>query len=83
MKEVQRVVLEVINKMENILDDPGPAVRFLEMGDSALKFKTYFWVDNWKEAYGKKLEATEKIYDALNKAKIGIPFPTQTVYLKK
>ena len=28
-------------------------------------------------------EATEKIYDALRKAKIGIPFPTQTVHLKK
>ena len=33
--------------------------------------------------YEKKLEATEKIYDVLNKAKIKIPFPTQTVYLKK
>jgi len=53
------------------------------MGDSALNFKAYFWVERWDQAYDQKLEATEVIYNALNKAKIGIPFPTSTVYLKK
>ena len=62
--------------------DPAPSIQFIEMGDFALKFKAYFWVEKWGEAYNKKLEATQKIYNALSKAKIGIPFPTQTVYLK-
>jgi len=53
------------------------------MGDSALNFKAYFWVEKWGMAYSKKLEMTEAIYNALNKAKIGIPFPTRTVHLVK
>ncbi len=83
VKNVQKVVLKVIKGMKEVLKDPEPRVLFLEMGDSALSFKAFFWVENWKNAYSKKLEATEKIYDALNKAKIGIPLPTQSVYVKK
>jgi len=83
VKKVQKVVLQAIKGIKEVLDEPEPVVQFLEMGDFALKFRAYFWVDDWKNAYSKKLEATEEIYDGLNKAGIGIPFPTQTVYLKK
>ncbi len=82
-ENVRKVVLAVFNKMDGVQKDPVPAVQFLEMGDFALKFRAQFWVEHWSNAFGKKIEATEKIYDALNKAKIGIPFPTQTIYLKK
>ncbi len=83
IKFVQKTVLNAIAKMKDVLKDPEPAVQFKEMGESSLKFKAYFWVENWKEAYSKKLEATEMIYDELNKAKIGIPFPQMDVHLKK
>ena len=83
VEKVRKTVLGVITKMEGVMADPAPSIQFIEMGDFALKFKAHFWVEKWNEAYGKKLEATEKIYNALRKAKIGIPFPTQTVYLKK
>ncbi len=82
-ENVRRVVLGVISKMNDVQKDPAPVVQFLEMGDFALKFRAQFWVDHWDKAFLKKLEATEKIYDGLNKAKIAIPFPTQTIYLKK
>ncbi len=81
--KVRKTVLEVIKRMEGVLTEPAPSIQFIEMGDFALKFKAYFWVEKWGESYSKKLEATEKIYNALRKAKIGIPFPTQTVYLKE
>lgn len=83
VKEVQKVVLGVLNKLTDVMDDPAPEVHFLEMADSSLNFVARFWVEKWGSAYSKKLEATEKIYDGLNKAKIEIAFPTQTVYLKK
>ena len=83
IEKVRKVVLEVIKGMKGVLKEPKPAVLFLEMADSSLNFKAFFWVDDWKEAFAKKLEATEKIYEALNKAKIGIPFPTRTIYMKK
>ncbi len=83
VQKVKKVVLDSVKKMKDILDDPEPQVDFLEMGDFALSFVARFWVEEWGNAWGKKLEATENIYDALNKAGIGIPFPTQTLYLKK
>jgi small-conductance mechanosensitive channel len=81
--QVQKVVLEVMKKDKELLKDPESAVHFLEMGDFALNFRAYFWVENWGMAYNKKLQLTEAIYNALNKAGIGIPFPTQTVHLEK
>jgi len=69
--------------MKDILKDPAPAVEFQEMGDFALQFKAKFFVADYRTAWGKKLEATEKIYDALNKAKLNIPYPTYEVHMKK
>lgn len=81
--KVKKVVLEVVKRNKEILSEPAPNVEFTEMGDFALKFRAVFWVADWNMAWGKKIEMTEEIYNALNKAKIGIPFPTQTVYLRK
>ena len=81
--KVIALIVGTLKGLGDILSDPEPAVHFLAMGDFSLNFKAYFWVEKWGDAYSKKLEATEAIYNALNKAKIGIPFPTRTVYLKK
>ncbi|PIZ51563.1 hypothetical protein COY27_03245 [Candidatus Woesearchaeota archaeon CG_4_10_14_0_2_um_filter_33_13] len=81
--KVKDVVKRTILKIEGCLIDPAPSIQFLEMANFSLNFKAYFWVDRWDIAFDKKLEATEAIYNALNKAKINIPFPTQTIYIKK
>ncbi|RLE39304.1 hypothetical protein DRJ17_01125 [Candidatus Woesearchaeota archaeon] len=80
--EVKKLILPIITKIKNIIKEPAPDVIFTEMGDSALVFQARMWVEDQSQAFDAKLEATEKIYNALNKAKIGIPFPTRTVYLK-
>lgn len=84
VEKVKKAIIKEISTIEGIiLTDPEPGCVFIEMGDFSLKFKALFWVKNWKEAYSKKLEATERIYNLLNKLKIEIPFPTQTIELKK
>ncbi|MEK6968962.1 MAG: mechanosensitive ion channel domain-containing protein [Nanoarchaeota archaeon] len=83
VERVKKVVLDATKTMGDILDDPAPIVQFQEMGDFALQFTLRFWVAKWDQANDKKVEATEKVYAALNKAKINIPFPTRTIYLKK
>lgn len=82
-KKVKKVIEPALTKMKGIKKDPAPEVDFLEMGDSSLNCMAKFWVPDYTEAYGKKLEANDIIYKSLNKAKIGIPFPTRTVYMKK
>ncbi len=82
VQKVKKLIMKEIKALK-VMDEPSPSVEFVTMGDSALLFKAKFWVEQWNEAYGYKLDATERIYNALNKEKIGIPFPTQTVYLRK
>ena len=83
VERVREVVLKALSKIEGIEEEPAPACHFQEMGDSGLAMRANFWVPDYNQAIPKKREATTAIYNALNKAKIGIPFPTRTVYLKK
>jgi len=83
IKKVKDVVMKTIKKVENVMEDPEPSVAFVKMNDFSLDFKAKFWVENVSQRYAAKEKATCMIYDALNKAKISIPFPTRTVYLKK
>ncbi|MBU0757822.1 MAG: mechanosensitive ion channel family protein [Nanoarchaeota archaeon] len=82
--KVKKAVMKALDSLDAaIKDDSYPAVEFLLMDSSSLNFKAKFWVKDYKDAYSAKLEATEKIYTALNKAKIEIPFPQMDVHLKK
>ena len=82
-EKVKKVVLGVVKKIPTVLADPAPSVEFLEMGDFSLNFRATMWVKDYNERWHTKLKATEDIYLALNRAKIGIPFPTRTIYMKK
>ena len=82
-EKVKKVVIDALNKTKNVLKDPAPGVVFKEMGDSALIFQAMAWVDDYNDAFMTKEEATSRMYDALNQAKIGIPFPQMDVHLKK
>ena len=83
VKKAREAVLKAINKLEGIEEEPAPAVHFQEMGDSGLALRLNFWVAHYEQSIPKKREATQAIYDALNKAKIDFAFPTRTLYMKK
>ena len=80
---VKKLVLQEIKKIKGFIDDPEPSVKFLEMSDSSLNFKVYFFVDSFENRFAAVDEANTRIYNALNKAKISIPFPQLDVNLKK
>lgn len=82
-EKVKDVVLKAISKIEGVLDDPPPAVLFMKMSDFSLDFIARVWVGSYTEAFSTKLKMTDEIYEALNKAGIGIPFPTRTIYTKQ
>lgn len=86
VEKVEKVVLKALEGIEGAVYDPKPVVVFREMGESGLNFSAIIW-STWqgssalKEVRGVKIEATKRIYEALNKAKINIPYPTRTVYM--
>ena len=89
MKSFQENLSPAINSMnfeksiKLISKEPEPLVRFLEMADSSLNFKVYFYVDSFENRFAVIDEVNTKIYNALNKNKIEIPFPQLDVHVKK
>ncbi len=81
-QKVQQVVAEAVKNIDVVIDEPQPVVQFLKMSDFSLDFVARAWVANYADAYDTKIKMTEVIYNALNQAKIGIPFPTRTIYTK-
>ncbi len=86
--KVRKVVTETLHKINGVLkenaikkNEPAIKVVMMEMGDFALKFRALFWVESFDIKFDTKALATEEIYNALNKAGIGIPFPTRTVHI--
>ena len=81
-EKVREVVIEAANSVDTILPEPEPIVQFLKMSDFSLDFVARAWVENYSQAYSSWVKLTDAIYNALNEANIGIPFPTRTVYTK-
>jgi len=81
--KVKKIVLKEINSIKNVLKDPEPTISFRAMADSSLNFKAYFYVSHFANRFTAQDEANTKIYNALNKAEIEIPFPQMDVHLKK
>lgn len=82
-EKVRQVVLDAMRKIETVLEEPEPIVQFLKMSDFSLDFIARGWVKEYTQAYSTKVRMTDEIYNALNRAGIGIPFPTRTVYTKE
>lgn len=83
--KVKKIIMEQLKKIKSvkILKEPEPFVLFSEMGDFALKFSLYFWVESPKDRFMVKDELNTLVYNALKRAKIQIPFPTQIIHLRK
>lgn len=81
--KVKTLVLKEIKKVGNLCSAPAPFVKFVEMGDSSLNFKVYFFVKTFEVKLSALDDANTRIYNALNKAGIEIPFPQMDVHLKK
>lgn len=83
IKKVKKVVMDEIKKVTGYVNNPEPMVRFLEMADSSLNFKAYFFVSSYELKFNAIDEGNTRIYNALNKSGIEIPFPQMDVNLKK
>ena len=83
VEKVRKMLLNEIKNVKDILQDPEPVVIFEEFGDFALKFKAFFWVSSIEKKIEAKEAALTSIYAVLNKNKVGIPFPTRTIYMSQ
>jgi MscS family membrane protein len=79
---VKKIIEEAIKKIENIESDPPVRALMLKLADSGLDWLLFFWVKNQADAFDKKIEALQIVYETLNKEGIEIPFPTRSIFMK-
>lgn len=87
VEHVKKVAMSVIKELPDVINRPKdekiPICDFLEMGQYSLNFRIAYWIPDYKKSWDSKLAATDKLYAALMKNKIEVPFPTTSVVLKK
>lgn len=83
--KVKKVLLNCVKIIPKDLvdEDKEPVVYFTNMGDFALTFKLIVYIKNYKDKFVNEVKLREHVYKELKKNKLEIPFPTQTVYVKK
>ncbi len=75
------IMLEVVDSLPGIKDDPEPFVVFNEFADSSINATVYFWIDTSEAGYFGTQDAVVKgIKVAFDREGISIPFPIQMVY---
>ena len=83
IEKVKKTGINAVKDLGDIIKEPKPSIKFLEMGESSLNFRVDIWVNNYINRFKVKDEANTENYNAINKAKIEIPFPQRDVHMKK
>lgn len=79
--EVTSVLNGVLTAHEKVLKYPAPAVLLDGFGDNSVDFRLLIWtsdIDNWLIT---RSELSANIYNALDEAGIGIPFPQRDLHI--
>jgi len=79
--KVKDVALSCLKGETHVLKDPEPSVLFTAMADSALSFKLMFWLEDIDHRWPTHQSIITKLYNSLNKSKIGIPFPQRELWV--
>ncbi len=84
LSALEKSNLPFVKSQKFFSTDISPRVVFLEMADNSLNFELFVWV---KGEYAKRprrarSEFLKIIYNTLNNAGIGIPFPQQDLHIK-
>jgi len=84
VRVVEKALLEAAAECEDVLQDPPPAVRFLEFGDSSLNFELRVWSRTiYKQPNLIRSKVNFLIWDKFKEYDIEIPYPQQDLYIKE
>ncbi len=77
---VEKALLEAASSVEEVLETPMPAVRFLSFGDNGLDFELRAWTTALVQRKGKFIsELNFAIYEKFNAYRIDIPYPQREI----
>ncbi|MCR9063370.1 MAG: mechanosensitive ion channel family protein [Cytophagales bacterium] len=81
LRRVKRIVLDTIDKMENVVDRENTIFAYEGFGASSIDFQIKFWIEypNHPSYLEMRSEAIMSIKEAFDQADIMIPFPIRTL----
>ncbi len=84
LREVQRVGLEALGLMPGVAKDPAPAMRVADLAAYSVDVLFLGWVDQRTHDFLKvESEAKRVVKTALDAAGVEMPWPQQTVHLRR
>jgi small-conductance mechanosensitive channel len=81
-RRVMALLNEVALGTPGIVPTPAPAIVFKGFGASSLDFGIRAWTNDFGDWVTIRTEMTARVYEALTKEGIEIPFPQQAVHLR-
>jgi small-conductance mechanosensitive channel len=81
-RRVLSLLLEVAQGTPGISAAPVPAIVFKGFGPSSLDFSIRAWTDNFGDWVTIRTEMTARVYEALAREGIEIPYPQQAVHIR-
>jgi len=81
-RRVIALLHEVALGTPGITPEPNPAIVFKSLGTSSLDFGIRAWTNDFGDWVPIRTEMTARVYEALAREGIDIPFPQQAVHLR-
>lgn len=79
--EAKDIVMDIMEDIDRISDDPKPDVRLLGLGDSTVDLKARYWIDDPSRGgfVAVKEKMLTEIKNRFDAAEIDMPYPTITI----
>jgi small conductance mechanosensitive channel len=80
--KAKKIMQDIIDNHELVLDDPAPAVAIAELADSSVNFHVRPWVKS-ADWWTVRCDVIEQVKLAFDENGISIPYPQMDVHLNK
>jgi small conductance mechanosensitive channel len=82
IEKVEKILHEIVNAHEAVLDSPEPMIKVSELADSSVNFVVRPWV-NTEDYWDTYWDLTRAVKMRFDKEGISIPYPQQDVHIIK
>lgn len=81
LKLASEILINIANKANRVLTNPGPAVRINELGDNAINMELRIWISDPGKGVGAiRTEVLKRVVEEFEARSISIPFPQLQVH---
>ncbi|MFO0739469.1 MAG: mechanosensitive ion channel family protein [Labilithrix sp.] len=78
---VQEAIVKTLETTPGVIADPPPWVQTDAFSDSGIEYRVWFFTDNFAAREATDGLVRDRVWYALSRASIGIPFPIRTVHM--